>query len=87
MLFVMLSIIGGNIGGNAKFTLCKYQKKENIRNKAKYGEVLDNIFKTHDIDTEFIIDYNKQQQGTFSDSDDDVLVNMDEAHGVGVTLQ
>ena len=48
--------------------------------------MLDNLFKTYDMNIDHAIEYD-EQQGTYSDSDDDVLMNMDEIDGVGITLQ
>ena len=37
------------------------------------------------VDVQF--DYDDELQGNYSDSDNDVLLNVDEVNGVGITLQ
>ena len=48
---------------------------------------MDAIFQEFDVNVDLSFEYDEDIQGDFSESDDDVVMNMDDIDGVGITLQ
>ena len=57
------------------------------RTTKKYGTVLDKIFDELDVNIDVDLEYDDNLKGDYSDSDEDVLVNIDNINGNGITLQ
>ena len=68
-------------------TADRQQPRNVARTKKMCGTVLDTIFKEFDVNIDVNMDHDEDEQGEYSDLDDEVLMNMDNLHDDGITLQ